>query len=334
MPPATASRSFARQNAPVVSHSYPRTPIVRPLLTQQPAPFPNVANGSLYIHPFDSEKTPCPLLQSILTVKTLFHRPACAQKRFAPPAPNSAIKARFHRPDYAKKHPKHLSSASKSLLQSAPCSAHRKKHEKTRPFAPSNRLSLTDTTKEKLARSPSQATYSPRRSSPSPHDNKQSKEKAEAMPPFKLFSRHSATIGKKQKRIPSPPQLKKTRRNRSPRRPTTNRENAATGHTPPNRAFIFQPRLCRPLRFFCAALLQILCTALKPLKCHHTKRVEKTFNKKLIPRRKCRTLLTRNRPQTQTHNKKRERKHPSRKTHKKKKAVFADRFPFAEVLTD
>lgn len=165
------------------------------------------------------------------------------------------------------------------------CKAHlaprtEKKHEKTRPFAPSNRLSLTDTTKEK----------------------------AEAMPPFKLFSRHSATIGKKQKRIPSPPQLKKTRRNRSPRRPTTNRENAATGHTPPNRAFTFQPRLCRPLRFFCAALLQILCTALKPLKCRHTKRVEKTFNKKLIPRRKCRTLLTRNRPQTQTRNKKTRKK--------------------------
>ena len=136
MPPATASRSFARQNGPVVSHSYPRTPIVRPLLTQQPAPFPNVANGSLYIHPFDSEKTPCPLLQSILTVKTLFHRPACAQKRFALPAPNSAIKARFHRPDYAKKHPKHLSSASKSLLQSAPCSAHRKKTRKNAPVCP------------------------------------------------------------------------------------------------------------------------------------------------------------------------------------------------------
>lgn len=136
MPPATASRSFARQNAPLVSHSYPRTPIVRPLLTQQPAPFPNIANGSLYIHPFDSAKPPCPLLQSILTVKTLFHRPACAQKRFAPPAPNSAIKARFHRPDYAKKRPKHLSSASKSLLQSAPCSAHRKKTRKNAPVCP------------------------------------------------------------------------------------------------------------------------------------------------------------------------------------------------------
>ncbi len=191
--PPKRSRCFARF-APRLNH-----PPVPPAPTQQPAPFPNIANGSLYIHPFDSAKPPCPLLQSILTVKTLFHRPACAQKRFAPPAPNSAIKARFHRPDYAKKHPKHLSSASKSLLQSAPCSAHRKKHEKTRPFAPSNRLSLTDTTKEKLARSPSQATYSPHRSSPSPHDNKQSKEKAEAMPPFKLFSRHSATIGKKQK---------------------------------------------------------------------------------------------------------------------------------------
>lgn len=158
MPPATASRSFARQNAPLVSRALPRASIIRPYClppTQQPAPFPNVANGSLYIHPFDSEKTPCPLLQSILTVKTLFHRPACAQKRFALPAPNSAIKARFHRPDYAIKRPKHLSSASKSLLQSAPCSAHRKKHEKTRPFAPSNRLSLTDTTKEKLVRSPS-----------------------------------------------------------------------------------------------------------------------------------------------------------------------------------
>ena len=40
------------------------------------------------------------------------------------------------------------------------CKAHlaprtEKKHEKTRPFAPSNRLSLTDTTKEKLVRSPS-----------------------------------------------------------------------------------------------------------------------------------------------------------------------------------
>lgn len=310
MPPATASRSFARQNAPVVSHSYPRTPIVRPLLTQQPAPFPNVANGSLYIHPFDSEKTPCPLLQSILTVKTLFHRPACAQKRFALPAPNSAIKARFHRPDYAKKRPKHLSSASKSLLQSAPCSAHRKKHEKTRPFAPSNRLSLTDTTKEKLVRFPDNKRHTRRavQARLVSLDNQQPKEKPEVMQPIKLFSRHSATIGKKQKRIPSPPQLKKTRRNRSPRRPTTNRENAATGHTPPNRAFTFQPRLCRPLRFFCAALLQILCTALKPLKCRHTKRVEKTFNKKLIPRRKCRTLLTRNRPQTQTRNKKTRKK--------------------------
>lgn len=251
MPPATASRSFARQNAPVVSHSYPRTPIVRPLLTQQPAPFPNVANGSLYIHPFDSEKTPCPLLQSILTVKTLFHRPACAQKRFAPPAPNSAIKARFHRPDYAKKRPKHLSSASKSLLQSAPCSAHRKKNTKKRARLPRQTVCHLPTRQKKNLSAPrQQASYSTRRSSPSPHDNKQSKEKAEAMPPFKLFSRHSATIGKKQKRIPSPPQLKKTRRNRSPRRPTTNRENAATGHTPPNRAFTFQPRLCRPLRFF------------------------------------------------------------------------------------
>lgn len=285
MPPATASRSFARQNAPVVSHSYPRTPIVRPLLTQQPAPFPNVANGSLYIHPFDSEKTPCPLLQSILTVKTLFHRPACAQKRFAPPAPNSAIKARFHRPDYAKKRPKHLSSASKSLLQSAPCSAHRKKTQKNaldslvKPFVTCN------TTKEKLVRFPDNKRHTRRavQARLVSLDNQQPKEKPEVMQPIKLFSCHSATIGKKQKRIPSPPQLKKTRRNRSPRRPTTNRENAATGHTPPNRAFTFQPRLCRPLRFFCAALLQILCTALKPLKCRHTKRVEKTFNKKLYP---------------------------------------------------
>lgn len=219
------------------------------------------------------------------------------------------------------------------------CKAHlaprTEKNTKKRARLPRQTVCHLPTRQKKNLSAPrQQASYSTRRSSPSPHDNKQSKEKAEAMPPFKLFSRHSATIGKKQKRIPSPPQLKKTRRNRSPRRPTTNRGNAATGHTPPNRAFTFQPRLCRPLRFFCAALLQILCTALKPLKCRRTKRVEKTFNKKLIPRRKCRMLLTRNRPQTQTHNKKRERKHPSRKTHKKKKAVFADRFPFAEVLTD
>lgn len=260
MPPATASRSFARQNAPVVSHSYPRTPIVRPLLTQQPAPFPNVANGSLYIHPFDSEKTPCPLFQSTRSVK-------------------ARLKQRTE------------------------------KNTKKRARLPRQTVCHLPTRQKKNLSAPrQQASYSTRRSSPSPHDNKQSKEKAEAMPPFKLFSRHSATIGKKQKRIPSPPQLKKTRRNRSPRRPTTNRENAATGHTPPNRAFTFQPRLCRPLRFFCPAPFQILCTALKPLKCRHTKRVEKTFNKKLIPRRKCRTLLTRNRPQTQTRNKKTRKK--------------------------
>lgn len=264
-----------------------------------------------FIRPFDSAKPPCPLLQSILTVKTLFHRPVCdKKKRFALPAPNSAIKARFHRPDYAKNAPSicrlHLNLSCKAHL--APRTE--KKHEKTRPFAPSNRLSLTDTTKEKLVRSPDNKRHTRRavQARLVSLDNQQPKEKPEVMQPIKLFSRHSATIGKKQKRIPSPPQLKKTRRNRSPRRPTTNRENAATGHTPPNRAFTFQPRLCRPLRFFCAALLQILCTALKPLKCRHTKRVEKTFNKKLIPRRKCRTLLTRNRPQTQTRNKKTRKK--------------------------
>lgn len=236
MPPATASRSFARQNAPVVSHSYPRTPIVRPLLTQQPAPFPNIANGSLYIHPFDSAKLLCPLLQSTRSVKA-------------------------------------------RLKQRA------EKRKKTRWIASSNHLSLATRRKKNLSAPRQQASYSTRRSSPSPHDNKQSKEKAEAMPPFKLFSRHSATIGKKQKRIPSPPQLKKR---------------AATGHpaarqqiektpqpdtlrpTPPlPPAPIFSPRpVSNSLR---RPPFQIFCAALASLKHLPAKRVEKTFNKKLYP---------------------------------------------------
>lgn len=180
------------------------------------------------------------------------------------------------------------------------CKAHlaprtEKKHEKTRPFAPSNRLSLTDTTKEK----------------------------AEAMPPFKLFSRHSATIGKKQKRIPSPPQLKKN----APQQVTPPPDNKSRKRR--NRTRSVQPLLCRPRRFFRPAPFQILCVARRfksfaplspPLNTSPQSALKKRSTKNFIPRRKRRTLLTRNRPQTQTRNKKkRERKHLSRKIHKKRK---------------
>lgn len=94
------------------------------------------------------------------------------------------------------------------------CKAHlaprTEKNTKKRARLPRQTVCHLPTRQKKNLSAPrQQASYSTRRSSPSPHDNKQSKEKAEAMPPFKLFSRHSATIGKKQKRIPSPPQLKK-----------------------------------------------------------------------------------------------------------------------------
>lgn len=94
------------------------------------------------------------------------------------------------------------------------CKAHlaprTEKNTKKRARLPRQTICHLPTRQKKNLSAPrQQASYSTRRSSPSPHDNKQSKEKAEAMPPFKLFSRHSATIGKKQKRIPSPPQLKK-----------------------------------------------------------------------------------------------------------------------------
>lgn len=134
------------------------------------------------------------------------------------------------------------------------CKAHlaprTEKNTKKRARLPRQTVCHLPTRQKKNLPAPrQQASYSTRRSSPSPHDNKQSKEKAEAMPPFKLFSRHSATIGKKQKRIPSPPQLKKTRRNRSPRRPTTNRENASTGHAPPNPSFAARADFFAPPRF-------------------------------------------------------------------------------------
>lgn len=215
------------------------------------------------------------------------------------------------------------------------CKAHlaprTEKNTKKRARLPRQTVCHLPTQQKKNLSAPrQQASYSTRRSSPSPHDNKQSKEKAEAMPPFKLFSRHSATIGKKQKRIPSPPQLKKKR--------------AATGHpaarqqiektpqpdtlrpTPPlPPAPIFSPRpVSNSLR---RPPFQIFCAALASLKHLPAKRVEKTFNKKLYPAAK-----TPDAPDTKpssnanTQQKKRERKHLSRKIHKKRKRSLQTAF--------
>lgn len=193
------------------------------------------------------------------------------------------------------------------------CKAHlaprtEKKHEKTRPFAPSNRLSLTDTTKEKLVRSPSTSVILDAPFQPVATRQQTVKRKGGSNAPVQIILTAFGDNRKKTKTDTLATTIKKN----APQQVTPPPDNKSRKRR--NRTCSAQSRLYLPTSplpsapFFCAALLQILCTALKPLKCRHTKRVEKTFNKKLIPRRKCRTLLTRNRPQTQTRNKKTRKK--------------------------
>lgn len=276
-----------------------------------------------FIHPFDSAKLPLSCFNQSSPSKHSFTAPFVTKKRFALPAPNSAIKARFHRPDYAKKRPKHLSSASKSLLQSAPCSAHRKKHEKTRPFTPSNHLSFADTTKEKLVRSPSTSVILDAPFQPVATRQQTVKRKGGSNAPVQIILTALGDNRKKTKTDTLATTIKKKR--------------AATGHpaarqqiektpqpdtlrpTPPlPPAPIFSPRpVSNSLR---RPPFQIFCAALASLKHLPAKRVEKTFNKKLYPAAKTPDASdTKPSSNANTQQKKRERKHLSRKIHKKRK---------------
>lgn len=196
------------------------------------------------------------------------------------------------------------------------CKAHlaprTEKNTKKRARLPRQTICHLPTRQKKNLSAPrQQASYSTRRSSPSPHDNKQSKEKAEAMPPFKLFSRHSATIGKKQKTDTLATTIKKN----APQQVTPPPDNKSRKRR--NRTRSVQPLLCRPRRFFRPAPFQILCVARRfksfaplspPLNTSPQSALKKRSTKNFIPRRKRRTLLTRNRPQTQTRNKKTRKK--------------------------
>lgn len=182
-------------------------PPVPPAPTQQPAPFPNVANVLL--------------LSVRLTAQN------CSAPCFNQHAPS-----------------KHASNSVQKNAKNALDSL-------VKPFVTCN------TTKEKLVRFPDNKRHTRRavQARLVSLDNKQPKEKPEVMHPIKLFSCLLMSLGnnrKSRKRIPLVTTIKK-KICRDLTQPATRQKkskNTSTGHAPLNRAFTFQPRLCRPLRFF------------------------------------------------------------------------------------
>lgn len=140
------------------------------------------------------------------------------------------------------------------------CKAHlaprtEKKHEKTRPFAPSNRLSLTDTTKEKLVRSPSTSVILDAPFQPVATRQQTVKRKGGSNAPVQIIL---TALGDNRKKT------------KTDTLATTIKKNAPQQVTPPpdnksrkrrNRTRSVQPLLCRPRRFFRPAPFQILCVA-------------------------------------------------------------------------